>query len=169
MKYFGRNQRKTCSIKKQIEQMQRQKIASHKVVCIDDYRDLGNDKLKPVVLVVDDDEIIRSGLKRILESEGFEVLLAEDAMALSKVIDSRSIDFLLLDVSMPWVDGLELCQMIKSHPSLQKIPIVILSALSSKEDIARGFKSGCDDYIVKPFDVEHLLQTINRVLNLKAS
>lgn len=154
------------NIRKQIENLKKQKIAAKKVVSLEDFRKLKQDVERHTILVVDDDEIMRNALKRILESEGYEVILAKDGLELSKVIESRRLDLILLDINLPWVDGLELCELIKGHYSLKEVPLILVSAYKTKEDIEKGFEAGCDEYVPKPFDVDHITHTIRkRILN----
>jgi len=156
------------SLRRQIESIQRKKIAGQKVVRLGDYRDLQRQAKSPTILVVDDDEVMRSALKRILESEGYHIIMAEDAMELSKVLESTSLDLILLDVTLPWVDGLELCQLIKSHHLLQAVPLILISGRKTPEDIEHGFQAGCDDYLMKPFDLDQMTAAVSLALEKTA-
>ena len=155
-------------LRKQIESIKKQKLCGKKVVSLGDYRELQKTIEARTILVVDDDEIMRSALKRILEHEGYNVLLAQDGLELSKVLESTKLDMILLDVNLPWVDGYELCRLLKNHTTLSKVPLIFVSARKSKEDLEQGFKAGCNDYVTKPFDVEHMTEIVNKAL-LKSS
>jgi DNA-binding response OmpR family regulator len=157
------------SLRRQIESIKRKRIASQKVVSLGDYRDLQHQAQSPSILVVDDDHVMRNALKRILESEGYQILLAEDAMDLSSVLESSNLDLILLDVNLPWVDGMELCQLLKSHQALAHVPVILISGRKDPEDVEAGFAAGCDDYIGKPFDLDHMTQTISRLLTKSAT
>ncbi len=148
------------SIRRQIESMQKRRLAQQKVVDLSSYRDLQVQKRAVHVLVVDDDEIMRNALKRILEIDGYQVRTAQDGMELSQTLESSRLDLILLDVNLPWVDGIELCQILKTSPAYRDVPLVMISAKTGEEDIKRAFKAGCDDYITKPFDVTHLSQVV---------
>ena len=154
-----------ASIKRQVEAIQRKRIVSQKVVDLNDFRSLSKSKQQPTILAVDDEEIMRNAMKRILEHEGYKVVLAEDAMALSKVLETVQLDLILLDINLPWVDGLELCAILKRHPSLKHVPVVLISGRRSKEDIEKGFAAGCDHYITKPFEIENMSQVVAKALN----
>jgi len=156
------------SLRRRIESIKRQKIVSKKVVSLNEFRDLTQDVETRSILVVDDDEVMRNALKRILEAEGFTVHLAEDGLQLSKVLESARLDMILLDVNLPWVDGLELCRLIKEHSALKSVPLILVSARKTQEDVQKGFAAGCNDYITKPFDVDHLTGVINKMF-LKSS
>ena len=156
------------TLRRQIESIKRQKIVGKKVVSLADFRDLKQTVESRSILVVDDDEIMRSALKRILENEGYKVILAVDGLELSKILETTRLDLILLDVNLPWVDGYELCRLIKDHASLKDVPLVFVSARKSKEDIQLGFDAGCNDYVTKPFDIDHMTGVINKML-LKSS
>lgn len=156
------------SLRRQIESIKRQKIINKKVVSLADFRDLKSAVDTRSILVVDDDEIMRSALKRILENEGYKVLLAVDGLELSKILETTRLDMILLDVNLPWVDGYELCRLIKDHHALKDVPLILVSARKSKQDIQAGFDAGCNDYVTKPFDIDYMTGVINRML-LKSS
>ncbi len=156
------------SLRRQIESIKRQKIVGKKVVNLSDFRELRQKIETRQILVVDDDEIMRSALKRILENEGYKVLLAVDGLELSKILETTRLDLILLDVNLPWVDGYELCRLIKEHHSLKEVPLVLVSARKSKQDIDAGFEAGCNDYVTKPFDIDYMTGVINKML-LKTS
>jgi two-component system aerobic respiration control protein ArcA len=156
------------TLRRQIESIKRQKIVGKKVVSLSDFRELRQRIDTRTILVVDDDEIMRSALKRILENEGYKVLMAVDGLELSRILETTRLDMILLDVNLPWVDGYELCRLIKDHHSLKDVPLVLVSARKSKEDIQSGFDAGCNDYVTKPFDIDYMTNVINRML-LKSS
>ena len=142
------------TLRRKVEAIKRKKITSKKVVSLDDFRELKAAIDTRVILVVDDDEVMRSALKRILVAEGYKVLLAEDGLELSKVLETTRLDMVLLDVNLPWVDGYELCRLIKNHHSLKDVPLILVSARKTKEDVEKGFSAGADDYVTKPFEMK---------------
>ena len=150
--------------RKQLDTITRQKSADTKVISLSDYRSNKNIKQKKTVLVVDDDEIMRNALKRVLEGENFNVLAAEDGYALSHLLDASFLDMILLDITLPWVDGFELVQLLKSHSVLKEIPVIMVSAHKSTDDIRRAMELGANDFIGKPFDVDYLVQAIRKNL-----
>lgn len=148
-----------------IEALTRNRILAQDVVSIDQL------KKRPVaqtILVVEDDDILRKSLIRIFETEGYKVLAVQDSAELGDVLENSSIDLILLDVGLPWVDGFELAEMMKAHSETRRIPIVFLSGHSDKEMIRRGFSVGADDYITKPFEVESVKKTIRTLLDLQS-
>ncbi len=152
------------TLRRKVEAIKRQKLLEKKVVNLSDFRELRRSEDVHTVLVVDDDEVMRNALNRILQGEGYNVLQAEDGLELSRILETTQLDLILLDVTLPWVDGLELCRLIKSQPDLRSVPLVMVSARKSEEDIHNGLKAGADDYVTKPFDVDHILRVINKML-----
>lgn len=164
MNFKHRKKSDATSLRKRIETIKRRKLVSQDVVNLEDFRTLNRKIESKTILVVDDDEIMRDALKRILEKEGYRVLLAEDGMELSKLLESSNFDLILLDINLPWVDGFELCRIIKSQGPLQDIPLILISARKDREDIERGFEAGCNNYISKPFDIDHMTEIVDKAL-----
>ena len=164
MKHNKSAPRADKTLRRQIESIKRQKIINKKVVSLADFRELRQRIDTRSILVVDDDEIMRAALKRILENEGYKVIMAVDGLELSKVLETTRLDLILLDVNLPWVDGYELCKLIKDHHSLKEVPLVLVSARKSKQDIQNGFDAGCNDYVTKPFDIDYIPGVINKML-----
>ena len=107
---------------------------------------------------------IRDALKIALEREGYNVLCASNAMELAKILENHSFDLILLDLRLPWVNGFELCMLMKGNKLLKDIPIIFTSGETSKEQIRKAFEAGCDEYITKPFDLNRMLRTIKYFL-----
>lgn len=150
------------SLRRKVEAIKKKKMCEKKVVSLAEFRGLRANTDAQTVLVVDDDEIMRSALKRILDSEGYNVILAEDGLQLSKVLETTKLDMVLLDVNLPWVDGFELCRLIKSHPTLNDVPLILVSGRKSADDVERGIESGADDYVTKPFEIDYMLNVIKK-------
>jgi len=156
----------TKDLVNKIEKMTKARIASQDVVSLDQFRD-AKKKLDPkIILVIEDDETMRLAIKRILESEGYILKLAADATELTSVLDDQSVDLILMDVGLPWINGFELAQLLKEHKDLKKIPLVFVSGKASEEDMKKAFELGADDYIKKPFDVDKLKKTVDTLLRL---
>ena len=116
------------------------------------------------ILVVDDDDAVREALRRALQLEGYEVELAGDgAEALDRLkLDSVEPDALVLDVSMPRLDGLEVCRRLRRGGSA--LPVLMLTARDEVADRVAGLDAGADDYVVKPFALEELLARLRALL-----
>jgi DNA-binding response OmpR family regulator len=114
------------------------------------------------ILVVDDDARIRDLLRRYLSQEGFEVLLAEDAKALNRVLTRDTVDLIVLDLMLPGEDGLSICRRLRA--ANDATPIIMLTAKVEDVDRIVGLEVGADDYLPKPFNPRELLARIHAVL-----
>lgn len=117
------------------------------------------------VLVVDDDHDIRSLLSEYLEQHGVLVAQAADGGEMQERLAAEAIDLVVLDLSLPGVDGLELCRALRAGSDL---PVIMLTARTSPPDRIAGLESGADDYLCKPFDPLELLTRIRTVLRRAA-
>lgn len=149
-----------------IEKIAKERIAKEKVVSLQDFRELKNKTEPATLLVIEDDETMRAALKRIFESEGYRVITAADGTQLSSVLEDHSLDMIILDIGLPWINGFELAELMKDHADLKRIPLIFISGLTSDADVKRGFEVGADDYIKKPFDVEKIKKTVNALMKL---
>ena len=120
--------------------------------------------MKPVVLVVDDEDYIREMLTMLLELHGFQVEEAEDGFEALNIIQSQTPDVIILDVMMPNMDGFTTCQELRSRPETAELPIILLSARSQVEAVRTGLQSGADRYMTKPISKPELVQTITDLL-----
>ena len=116
------------------------------------------------IMVVDDEPDIRNLVQEILEDEGFEVAVAEDAVRARKLIGTFQPDLILLDIMLPEASGLDLCQMLKNDPRYARIPIVIISAKTQLEDVDRGLQAGAVSYLLKPVAKEELVTTVKSAI-----
>src|SRR2546427_271512 len=119
------------------------------------------------VVVVDDDARIRDLLRRYLTQEGFEVLLAEDAKALNRVLTRETVDLIVLDLMLPGEDGLSICRRLRAANDVT--PIIMLTAKVEDVDRIVGLEVGADDYLPKPFNPRELLARIHAVLRRRPS
>jgi two-component system OmpR family response regulator len=114
------------------------------------------------ILVVDDDDEIRSLLQVVLAREGFDVQQAKDATAARGILGARNaVDLIILDIMMPGEDGLTFCQRLRET---QDIPILMVSARSLSVDRSIGLETGADDYLPKPFDRRELVARVRAIL-----
>lgn len=114
------------------------------------------------ILLVEDEENLQEALKLNLEMEGYEVTGSYDGSSALNTIQKEHFDLIILDVMLPEIDGITVCETIrlKNHD----IPILILSAKNSSADRVLGLKKGADDYLTKPFNLEELLLRVNKLL-----
>jgi len=115
------------------------------------------------VLVVDDEKPIVRLLQVNLEQAGYEVAVAYDGRDALKRLDSFDPELLVLDIAMPFADGFEILEIIKSDPLSKKLPVVFLTAKSHEHDIFRGYQSGVDCYLTKPFEAADVVTVVNRI------
>jgi DNA-binding response OmpR family regulator len=108
------------------------------------------------ILVVDDDKSICEILECILLYEKFKVLFAYSGEEALEKLHDNSPDLVILDVAMPGISGLEVCRRIRKDPIHSRIPIIMLTAKTTKEDRILGYDAGADEYIAKPFDIWEL-------------
>lgn len=114
------------------------------------------------ILIIEDDDTIKIGLKYYLEQESFDVLLAGNGEeALTKIKNNLDIEIILLDINLPDVNGFNLFKDIKK---IKNLPIIFLTANDLETSIVMGIDMGADDYITKPFKARELISRINSVL-----
>lgn len=114
------------------------------------------------ILLVEDEPNVVSVLKRGLTHEEFELSVAPDGFIALEMIGAHSFALVILDIMLPGINGLDLCKQIKkNHP---QIPVIMLTALGSTENIVNGLDNGADDYIVKPFKIAELNARIRTLL-----
>jgi DNA-binding response OmpR family regulator len=115
------------------------------------------------VLAVDDSPVMQKMIQKALQ-EDYNILLADNAIDALSTIYHQDISLILLDVSMPGVDGLELCRTVRSLPQFQSLPIIMLTARDGAFDKVQGRLAGATEYLTKPFDAEHLRRTIRNFI-----
>jgi DNA-binding response OmpR family regulator len=116
----------------------------------------------PDVLIVDDDPAIRSSLRRGLKLEGFSVECADGGRSALDSVAQSPPDLIILDVSMPDLDGVEVAKSLRADGN--DVPICILSARDEIDDRVKGLEAGADDYLVKPFALKELVARLNALL-----
>ena len=118
----------------------------------------------PKILLVEDNEMNRDMLSRRLGRAGYKVILAEDGARGVAMAISDKPDLILMDMSLPVIDGWEATRRIKATPELRKIPIIALTAHAMTTDRENAIKAGCDDYDTKPIELQRLLGKIEMLL-----
>ena len=116
------------------------------------------------ILIVEDNEMNRDMLSRRLERKGYEVLIAVDGEMGIDVARARAPDLILMDLSLPVVDGWEATRRIKADKVLRHIPVIALTAHAMANDRTKALEAGCDDYDTKPIELPRLLAKIETLL-----
>ena len=123
----------------------------------------------PRLLYVEDNEMNRDMLSRRLQRRGFEVLIAGDGEQGVTLAAAEKPDLILMDMSLPVLDGWEATRRIKAAPATRRIPIIGLTAHAMATDRDRCLEAGCDDYDTKPVELGRLLEKIERLLGTGAA
>ncbi len=114
----------------------------------------------PRILLVEDNELNRDMLSRRLLKKGYEIFMAIDGESSLELVLSNKPDLILMDMSLPVMDGWEATRRIKSHPDTKGIPVIALTAHAMGEDRQKALEAGCDDYDTKPIEFSRLLLKI---------
>ncbi len=116
------------------------------------------------ILLVEDNEMNRDMLSRRLQRKGFEVVIAVDGQAGVDMATSANPDLILMDLSLPVIDGWEATRRIKADPATQNIPVIALTAHAMSGDEEKAREAGCDDYDTKPVNLNRVLDKIGDLL-----
>lgn len=116
----------------------------------------------PKILVIEDEQRLAGILKNWFETEGFTVDIALDGYLGKRMIEKSSYSLIILDINIPLINGYDLCREIRG--SNNDVPILMLTALSTMDNMVAGFEAGADDYLPKPFDFRELLVRVNALL-----
>jgi DNA-binding response OmpR family regulator len=119
---------------------------------------------KKTILIIDDEVGLRNLLKFRLVSFGYDVLTADDGYAGIELAKTHLPELIILDIMMPYFNGIEVCKKLKSDYKTQHIPVVFLSVLAQKEDVELGKNAGGDFFLTKPYDPEKLNLVIRMAL-----
>jgi len=123
-----------------------------------------NGEIMHKILLVEDNEMNRDMLSRRLMRKGFQVDIAIDGQQGVNMATSSEPDLILMDMSLPVMDGWEATRQIKSNNVTQKIPVIALTAHAMSDDRKKALDAGCDDYDTKPIELERLLEKIEAAL-----
>ncbi len=120
---------------------------------------------KKKILIVEDEESLLKLESILLTSKGYHVEGVADGKAALEAVKVMHPDLILLDIMLPEIDGFEVCRRIKEDVETQHIPVIMLTAKKSREDMARGEQVGADWYITKPFKSAMVIETIQRFIS----
>ncbi len=120
------------------------------------------------ILVAEDEKDIRELIAFTLRFAGFDVILATNGAEAIEVAAAEKPDLILMDVRMPKMSGYEACRRLKENPQTALLPVVFLSAKGQDSEIQQGLESGAEEYILKPFAPDELIQQVRDILNRHA-
>jgi two-component system cell cycle response regulator DivK len=121
-------------------------------------------KAMPRILLVEDNEMNRDMLSRRLQRKGYEVVLALDGQNGVEMTQTQAPDLVLMDMSLPVLDGWEATRRLKADPATRHIPVIALTAHAMSSDREKAIEAGCDDYDTKPVELTRLLAKIEALL-----
>lgn len=117
------------------------------------------------ILVVDDEPDNRTLVRRLLEFNGYQVLEARNGVEALEMVYAYQPQLVLLDLSMPHLDGWQTARCLRADPAIARLPIVAISANAMRGDQAKALAAGCNDYVVKPLDMGLLLERVRAFMN----
>jgi CheY-like chemotaxis protein len=120
----------------------------------------------PKLLLIEDNEMNRDMLSRRLIKKGFEVVMAVDGKQGLDMVTSETPELILLDMSLPVMDGWEVAGHLKADDKLKNIPVIALTAHAMAGDRGKALDAGCDEYETKPIEIKRLLEKINSMLGI---
>ncbi len=117
------------------------------------------------ILIVDDDKTTLKLLSLYMKSKGYTVVTAENGFdAFEKIAKEGDINFILTDLNMPYMDGIEFIKNLKSNQILRNIPVVMITTEADEYEKKKAFEAGADDYLTKPTTAEQVANSIKRIL-----
>ena len=119
---------------------------------------------RPLILVADDDNNLRKIICLFLQNAGYSTVEARNGREAIDLTRDRMPDAALMDITMPILDGLKVCRQLKEDPELKHIPVIICTARNRKDDLVAAIKMGAEDFVIKPFTKETVLQKIDKAL-----
>lgn len=116
------------------------------------------------IVVIEDDLLILNLISHILQREGYEVVTAIDGSDGLRKVKETAPQLVVLDISLPGLDGYQVCHYLRSEPATVDLPIIMVTAMGRPSDQRRGFESGADDYLPKPFALSELVTRVQSLL-----
>ncbi|MEK7279432.1 MAG: response regulator [Nitrospirota bacterium] len=117
------------------------------------------------VLIVEDSTAMRSMIASTVEEmKGYVTVEAANGFEALRIIPKERFDLIITDINMPHINGLEIISFVKNHPSFNSIPIIIVTTEQSEEDRKKGISLGASEYVIKPFNPDHLKKVVKKVV-----
>ena len=117
---------------------------------------------RPIVLVADDEPVIRRLYTRVLSTSGYEVVEAGDGEEAIAMLATTEVALVLLDTSMPRLDGLAVIRRLRAAEATARLPVVLVTGAGAEADRVQGLDLGADDYLIKPFSITELVACVRR-------
>jgi two-component system alkaline phosphatase synthesis response regulator PhoP/two-component system response regulator VicR len=130
---------------------------------------MGGEAVPKKVLVVDDDPSMRRIVERVLQLDELEVATAANGAECLIAVGGQLPDLIILDVNMPVMDGLQALRALRENAATRNVPVIMLTARDSDDDVARGWMTGVDLYLTKPFELRQLRLAVRRALEVTAT
>ena len=137
-------------------------VGSHRILTTPGQTERVDDNQAISILVAEDDRAVREALVRAMQLEGYDVESATNGAEALETVRQSPPDVILLDVSMPMVDGLTVCRVLRSEGN--RVPVLMLTARTETSDRVAGLDAGADDYLAKPYDLDELLARLRALL-----
>ncbi len=118
----------------------------------------------PRIVVAEDEDVLAALIEAKLTRAGYRVILTKDGQAAWHAILAQRPDLVVLDWMMPGIDGLHLLGLIRDNPAVSATPVLMLTAVAQKSEVLTALEVGASDYVIKPFQPQHLLARIRRLL-----
>ncbi|MBF0559776.1 MAG: response regulator [Nitrospirae bacterium] len=116
------------------------------------------------LLIVDDDKTTRKLLSLYLKGKGYEVVMAENGLEALEKLGTESINLVVSDMNMPYMDGIELTKTLRADVNLKNIPIIMVTTEADDDEKKKAFDAGVDDYLVKPTNADAISESIKRII-----
>jgi len=129
----------------------------------------GDVHAKYTILVADDDDDLRDLTTHTLQAAGYRIIGVADGHAALDTIDAQQPDLVILDISMPGMDGLNVCHHMRRAARSQDIPVIMLSSRGASSDVDLGYVRGADHYLIKPVNADILLQRVEELLKISTA
>jgi CheY-like chemotaxis protein len=116
------------------------------------------------ILVVDDDKTTRKLLGLYLKAKGYEIVTAENGLDALEKLGTESINLVVSDMNMPYMDGIELTKNIRADENLKNLPVIMVTTEADEEEKKKAHEAGVDDYLVKPANAEQISESVKKIL-----
>lgn len=112
------------------------------------------------ILVVEDEQLIATLINRILSKQGYTIRVTNNGAEALRLVEEFTPQLVVLDISLPGMDGYQICRYLRSNPETATLPVIMVTAMSRPSDQRQGFETGADDYLTKPFAPAELISRI---------